>query len=232
MGRPIIAGEVLTVQGVSLHLSTPLPPPPHVVFWEAEVWGVRCEVWGVRCEVSVCVIDMMCPHLYRERERGREGVHPSTSSLPPSLPPPPRHCFLWPGRRWRHLFSLTAGAFSRLLLSAWLWLGSLPGRSEYRKFYFSGNFVLSASVVGGEMWQWFLPLCQCVSWEGAAVYIYATAFFLPPSLLPPQAAPLRWLLQSLSQPAVSSGSESDSDSGSDSGSESPESSRRHGQTAG
>ena len=39
----------------------------------------------MRCEVSVCVIDMMCPHLYRERE----GVHPSTSSLPPSLPPSP-----------------------------------------------------------------------------------------------------------------------------------------------
>ena len=27
MGRPIIAGEVLTVQGVILHLSTPPPLP-------------------------------------------------------------------------------------------------------------------------------------------------------------------------------------------------------------
>ena len=112
---------------------------------------MRCEVRGVRCEVSVCVIDMMCPHLYREREGGRECTPPPPPSLPPSLPRPG---IAFSGRGGG------GGTCSPSQLGLSLGSCSLPD-SDWahspaglnRKFYFSGNFALSASVVGGEMWQ-------------------------------------------------------------------------------
>ena len=83
MGRPIIAGEVLTAQGVSL---PPSPTRSVLRGWGGEVWGVRCEVWGV----CLCDWHDVSPPVQRKRERegGSAPLHLLPPSLPPSLPRP------------------------------------------------------------------------------------------------------------------------------------------------